>query len=56
LTSAKIKGQIYSSDSENNINSFISKNKFDTRQSNFIKTLFNEATHNNFIVQIQFSQ
>lgn len=56
LTSAKIKGQIYSSDSENNFDTFISKNKFDTRQSNFIKTLFNEATNNNFIVQIQFSR
>ncbi|MDR3198397.1 MAG: hypothetical protein LBU34_11070 [Planctomycetaceae bacterium] len=56
LTSPKIKGQVYSSDTKNNINSFILKNKFNTKQSRIITNIFEEATKNNFIVQIQFSQ
>jgi hypothetical protein len=55
LTSTKIKGQIYSSDTDNEINTFIVKNKFNTKQSNLLQNLFKEASNNNFIVQIQFS-
>jgi hypothetical protein len=55
LTSTKIKGQIYSSDTKDNINAFIVENKFNTKQSKQIQSLFEEASNNNFIVQIQFS-
>jgi hypothetical protein len=53
LTSAKIKGQVYSFDTDNTIKNFISRNKFNVKQSQLIMTLFDEASSNNFIVQIQ---
>jgi hypothetical protein len=56
LTSTKIKGQIFSSDSEQKINAFIAENKFNTKQRVLLKTLFSESSKNNFIVQIQFSK
>jgi hypothetical protein len=56
LTSAKIKGQICSSDTDNKINDFIFKNKLNTKRRNLIKNLFDEATQNNFIVRIRCSQ
>ncbi|MDR1052636.1 MAG: hypothetical protein LBL39_00515 [Planctomycetaceae bacterium] len=56
LTSPKIKGQIYSADKDDNIKSFILKNKFSTRQSKLTTKLFEEAIKNGFTVQIQFSK
>ncbi|MDR1484395.1 MAG: hypothetical protein LBT09_06190 [Planctomycetaceae bacterium] len=52
LTSAKIKGQIFSSDKDDLINAFIAQNKFNTKQRKLMLTLFEEASNNNFIVQI----
>ena len=50
LTSPKIVGKICSNN--NNVSTFFEKNRFTVSQQQMIKTLFNEANENNFIIKI----
>lgn len=53
LTSTKLVSSISSSDELNEIQHFITKQNFSTRQENMIKVLFKEAKNNNFLVQLK---
>lgn len=55
LTSPKIVGSISSSNSNSEIDVFLSKNNYNKKQQGIIKTLIEEARYNNFIVQICYS-
>lgn len=56
LTSAKLKGAIEISSTQEEISDFVRKNNFSASQKNLIETLFAEARENNFNVRIQFSR
>ncbi|MDR3111398.1 MAG: hypothetical protein LBU65_17140 [Planctomycetaceae bacterium] len=55
LTSSFLKGEVTSSHTKNEIDGFIVKNKFSTGQISLIKSIFEEARKNNFLVKVQFS-
>lgn len=56
LTSSKLKGAISSISSKKDIAQFFSLNSFSNQRIKLIETLFSEAIHNNFIIQIQYSK
>ncbi len=56
LTSSKLKGSITTSSTEEELTSFYTENNFSTHQIKLIETIFEEATQNNFIIQIQYSK
>ncbi|HPS65064.1 MAG TPA: hypothetical protein PK447_05770 [Ignavibacteria bacterium] len=53
LTSNKLKSNIVSGDKNEVIDLFIKKNKFNEKNADVIKTLFKEAQHNNFFIEIR---
>ncbi|RLD03901.1 MAG: hypothetical protein DRI32_06645, partial [Chloroflexi bacterium] len=55
LTSEKISGRISSSASDSEIESFLSKNSFSTREVKIVNELFQEAEKNNFIAIIEWA-
>jgi len=56
LTSPCIKGMVMSSDCAQSCDTFLKRNEFSITQQGLIKTLFEEANRNNFIVEIRNSQ
>ena len=55
LTSTKLKGEINSLENQNAIDKFLSDNKFNSKQKQFVEELFSEAKANNFKVILQSS-
>lgn len=55
LTSTKLKGRINSTQTEEEITSFLKENGFSEAQKIFVKNLFEEAKRNNFVVIIAHS-
>ncbi len=53
LTSTKLEGSIMSSDNDDIIDAFISRQKFSKRQRSIIKNLFVEAKENNILINIE---
>lgn len=56
LSSTKLKGNITSTSSTLEIDSFLKENRFSEQQIMFLKNLFREAQQNNFITQIRYSK
>ena len=56
LTSAKLKGAINNSSTNEEISDFVSENKISTSQQALIETVIAEGRENNFTVRIQFSR
>lgn len=56
LTSAKLKGAIDNSSTDEEISDFFGDNKFSAAQKTLIETIISEARENNFTVRIQFSR
>jgi hypothetical protein len=52
LTSSKIEGEVFSYQNKDLIDSFFKDNSFPTKKNDIIKTLFEEASENNFIIKI----
>ena len=56
LTSAKLKGGITSSSTKKEMSTFFAENSCSAQQIKLVETIFAEANHNNFIIQIQYSK
>ncbi|MDR2790548.1 MAG: hypothetical protein LBB59_06190 [Campylobacteraceae bacterium] len=56
LTSTKLKGETASTEAKNDIDIFFKINNFSVLQTQIIKTIFEEAKQNNFIIKIGFSK
>ena len=55
LTSPKIKSRVCSKESAKSVDTLLTQNKFSPKQMEIVKTLFEEAKRNNFVVEIHYS-
>lgn len=53
LTSSKIEGGISSESNEQEVESFLQTNRFNSNQKGFVKMLFQEARENSFVIKIE---